>query len=241
MNRALMNQNALPIIGSGPLASAPVASAENQNMWYMSTDFGLCLSRRVVSLDGPDTIKFAPVASTLKGIDWMCSFCFLDCASSVASFATLFEVKTAVLTGVRVVMTTAGKIELVLRNAGGTVAYLGLNANYSDLLFHRIYLGIENGFFFAYTEKEAKQSIAVPVTWDGTGYTEAVVSDFSASARPLLVCGIRQNTGALVDCIQCDDALGTTTLANQCTPSRPATLSDASAHAYSWVPWSLLQ
>ena len=30
------------IIGSGPLASAPVASAANQNMWYQSTDFGLC-------------------------------------------------------------------------------------------------------------------------------------------------------------------------------------------------------
>lgn len=171
----------------------------------------------------------------------MCSFCFLDGASSVASFATFFEIKTATLVGVRALMTTVGKIELVLRNAGGTVAYLGLNGNYSDLLFHRIYLGIENGFFFAYTEKEAKQSIAVPVTWDGTGYTEAVISDFSEADRPLLVCGIRQSTGSLVDCIQCDDALGTTVIANQCTPSRPATLSDATAHAYSWVPQSLLQ
>lgn len=47
----------LPIIGSGPLASAPVASAGNQNMFYMSTDFGLCKYVSVFKNEGTDWVN----------------------------------------------------------------------------------------------------------------------------------------------------------------------------------------
>ena len=45
------------IIGSGPLASAPAASAGNQNMFYMSTDFGLCKYVGVFRNEGVDWIN----------------------------------------------------------------------------------------------------------------------------------------------------------------------------------------
>ena len=45
------------IIGSGPLASAPEASAANQNMWYMSTDFGLCKYVSVCENAGTDLVN----------------------------------------------------------------------------------------------------------------------------------------------------------------------------------------
>lgn len=50
-------QSGLKIIGSGPLASAPVASAGNQNLYYMSTDFGLCKYVSVFNNVGTDWIN----------------------------------------------------------------------------------------------------------------------------------------------------------------------------------------
>jgi len=44
------------IIGSGPLASAPAASAANQNLFYMSTNFGLCKYVSVFNNAGSDWI-----------------------------------------------------------------------------------------------------------------------------------------------------------------------------------------
>ena len=51
------NGSGLKFVGSGPLANAPVASAANQNMWYMSTDFGLCKYVRVFNNAGIDYIN----------------------------------------------------------------------------------------------------------------------------------------------------------------------------------------
>ena len=62
MNRALMNQNTLPIIGSGPLASAPVASAGNLSGMYLETGDPLWPNgrlwryRRGFNNDGTDAI-----------------------------------------------------------------------------------------------------------------------------------------------------------------------------------------
>ena len=51
------NGSGLKFVGSGPLANAPVASAANQNMWYMSTDFGLCKYVSVFNNAGSDWIN----------------------------------------------------------------------------------------------------------------------------------------------------------------------------------------
>lgn len=42
------------IIGAGPLASAPAASAGNQNLYYLSTDYGLCKCVKAFKNEGVD-------------------------------------------------------------------------------------------------------------------------------------------------------------------------------------------
>lgn len=234
-------QSGLTIIGTGTLASAPVASVANQNMFYMSTDFGLCLSRRIVLLNGPDTLTFAPVASNLKDIDWSFSFGFRDGSATTDTYSRHVQFYAGETPNLIILASLTGGIFVSFRNNGVSSLYtIEMNALYNDLNCHRFTVGFRGGVAYAYSDIEPEKTMAVPA-WNGTGFTSMVVSDQNASARPLAIFGIRQNTSVLVDCIQCDDALGTTVIANQCTPSRPATLSDSTAHAYSWVPQGLLQ
>ena len=235
------NGSGLKFVGSGPLASAPVASAANQNMWYMSTDFGLCLSRRVIYLNGPDTLIFAPVASDLKAIDWSFSFGFRDDNAAQDVFSRHVQFLAGGLANLIILSNLSGGLDITFRNDGSTNLHmLAMTALYNNQKSHRLTIGMRSGLFYAFSDIEAEKTLAVP-NWNGTGFTSIVLSDQNTSARPLAVFGIRQSAGSLVDCMQCDDALGTTVIENQCTPSRTATLSDSTAHAYSWVPQSLLQ
>lgn len=229
------------IIGSGTLANAPVASASNQNLFYMSTDFGLCLSRRAVYLNGPDTLTFAPVASGLKAIDWSFSFGFRDDNPAQDVFARYVQFLAGALPNFVLVANLSGGIDISFRNDGSTAVHvLTMTALYNNSKSHRLTVGMRSGLFYAFSDIEAEKTLAVP-NWNGTGFTSVVVSDHATSIRPLMTFDIRQNTNVSVDCFKCDDALGTTVIANQCTPSRPATLNDSTAHTYSWIPMSLLQ
>ena len=67
-------------------------------------------------------------------------------------------------------------------------------------------------------------------------YAQAGTYYFSTEDRPFQLCCFKQHVaGTLIDHIPCTETTGTV-LANLATPSRPATLSDANAHALAWVP-----
>jgi len=75
--------------------------------------------------------------------------------------------------------------------------------------------------------------------WDTTQLSKIIFND-ATDVMPLDVCCIRQIVNSVVvDGIKCNESTGIT-LANAVTPSRPATLSDGTAHALVPVPISIL-
>ena len=79
------------IIGSGPLASAPAASAVNQNLFYMSTDFGLCKYVSVFNNAGSDWIDCGRpswLAQLRPNVDAF----FIDVVYSIASYSAVGRV-----------------------------------------------------------------------------------------------------------------------------------------------------
>jgi hypothetical protein len=78
------------IIGSGPLASAPVASAANQNMWYQSTDFGLCKYVSVFENAGTDLINcgFLPYLADIALANGPLTIELIYCTTQIGVFTT---------------------------------------------------------------------------------------------------------------------------------------------------------
>ena len=82
------------IIGSGLLAAAPVASAANQNMYYMSTDYGLCKCVSVFNNEGTDFVNcgrpsFLSYLSTVTRVGYRCKVGFRVTTAGYAALVGL--------------------------------------------------------------------------------------------------------------------------------------------------------
>lgn len=228
------------IIGSGPLASAPVASADNLGLWYNSTDFGPCLSRPVVELSGPDLI----VASATRLIANSPVYTFLvkDVNAGVSTIGRFGRLMSGSSILVFLYITAAGKFEAQIRQLGGAqiAVVTSASTSISNGLHHKIDLRFTASSCSLYIDNVFDKTVPI-VGWDGVSFSKVEFTDIDADIRPVQIAKLSTSDSfGTADCWQMNETSGTV-IANQCTPSNPATLSDGTAHAYSWVPWSLLQ
>lgn len=237
------------IIGSGPLASAPVASADNQNMYYMSTDFGLCLSRPVVELNGPDTINYPILATDLMFVTWEIEWVCNDLSASQVGPNRLIQILSSAAgngTSALVYKNTPTGINFEFRKSAG-VGLFSVRGTVPATGFFKIKIkknGTTTGTCQLYVN-DILQGTSGTIdysSWSGADQITTIsMVDTTSDIRPYQVANYKGIiNGVLTDCIPMNEISGTS-LANQCSPSRQAILSDSTAHAYSWVPWSLLQ
>ena len=222
-----------------PVYAFPSVSDIPPGALVLDSDGEVKEKRFVVELNGPDTLTFAPISADLKAIDWEFSMLFCDVNPSQSTYSRIVQFLAGSLANIILVASTTGGLEIYLRNDGATTVHsVTMGASYNNSKYHKITFGMAGGLFYAMSENEQKQTIAVP-NWTGTGFSSVLISDTQISIRPIQISKIKQVSGSSVDCFQCNEQTGTA-IANQCTPSRPATLSDAAAHVGALVPVSLL-
>lgn len=121
------------IIGSGPLASAPVASAANQNMFYMSTDFGLCKYVSVFNNAGNDWIDCGRpswLAQLRPGVDEF-TVCAVFMPSSLPAASRVYSLEGAggAQTQFSLIPTTTGGLYSRLGGTAAAPIHTGLSVN----------------------------------------------------------------------------------------------------------------
>jgi len=247
----LLNQSGPPITFSGsfpanpyagqtglapkyPLVDSLPATVVDGQSWRVGSSDSACvevLGRNVVSLTGAGVSSFLPVVDSYKN-PAKTQFYFRDVTAGAPA------------TGSRVIFSFSGKIVGYVLSSGrlwidvdSTVGYETSRevptVNICDGLWHLI--SIE----FTTTSIIVKVD-AYSNTVNTSGYSSPNIALVTISSKndvdPLQVCNIQQSlNGVLIDNIPCTESTGTS-LANTTSPSRPATLSDANAHALSWVP-----
>ena len=245
MNPALMNQNTLPFVNppSGPLASAPVASAGNQNMWYNSTDFGLCKCVSVFNNAGSDWIdcgrpSFISHLSTITRAGYRCKVVFKINANTWSTLVglgtsspTTRQLQIGVSnTGVSANLYLGGASSDMPIQQSGTWGFLDINYPKTGLATASTTLGttvINSGVIADYTG-----NLMFGVLSDGNDAAEASTAFVK----------FWDSDGKLLDNYDFNRWDGTGSGASEkgniynVTDGTPFT-----AKSYSWIPWSVLQ
>lgn len=219
-----------PIVGSLP---GTVVADQRLRIPEAGQKFGReCLGRSVVELDGKDTIT-ANYQGSFNGSRKI-EFQFLVIDEDT-NYQAIFFIGTSLF--LRII--PDGRPYLNCYNSSGV--------NNLDLVStKRISKGMFNEVSIEILQDSlilTVNGVSVSAQWSDNNRGSAIdsdglmtFSDSTAFVSPLQICCIKQYlNGTLLDWFKCDESTGTT-LANTATPSRPASLSDSTAHALAWVP-----
>ena len=223
-----------------PVSAYPTIADIPPGALVLDSDGVVKKKRFVVELNGPDTITFPPVSTDMKNNDWEISLVFNDINPAQSRYSDILRVRKTSEFGAIIFLiyiNPSKKLACELRNDG--VAYQSvvttgiLGQNFEKVRVTKVGTAIT---LYALGEVKTIDSGG----WNAENAFISIVSDYEGQARPLQVSGIQQVlNGVPLDCFPCDSETGTV-IANQCRPSRPATLSDATAHVRALVPVSLL-
>ena len=223
------------------LASAPATVVDGQS-WRIAEagqDYGReYLGRSVCKLEG-DNISLPLFDYTVDSFE--VSFAIQDYTVGVVSWPGIYQMKAD--------SGSVGVMQIFALHNCAQVQILfdlGLNIQMSsigDVLdgnFHRIAIGANGNTGYCKIDGVITNTVDI-TAWRNAAHpsvsNNAIYdSNTTAGTTPLYVADIQQSVnGVLIDSIPCTETTGTT-LANITTPSRPATLSDATAHDLAWVP-----
>lgn len=197
----------------------------------------------VVELNGPDFLFVQTSYTTINVANQKIQVALRDVFAGVSSLSQFVYMRNADRTAFITMYQTAlaGVVRAQILNANGTTfgTVVGPSINTADGDYHEVALLFINSV--AYIEVDNVRGVGLSVaSWVQPVFSRIDFSDTSAENRPLQVCCIKQEiSGSLVDWYKCDESSGAV-LANQCDPTRPATLSDSTAHAEALVPVSLM-
>lgn len=203
--------------------------------------------RYVVELNGPDLLTLPILSTDLRFVPWEIEWTCNDLATTQAGPNRLLQILTSAAgpgTSALVYKVSQTSVQFQLRDAAGTG------------LFNLVGVCPASGFFNVKIKKNGTtsgtcqlyinnvlQGTSVTVDysmWTGADKISAIsMTDSTADLRPYQVLNCRSVLdGSLRDCVEMSETSGTS-LVNQCDPARPATLSDATAHAKACVPIAL--
>jgi hypothetical protein len=193
------------------------------------------LGRGVVELNGPDTVTWSPSVANHKTANSI-TLQIKDVISGVSSAGDIINA-----------MQAGGALPCWwLYHANETVVFVLKDVDtgdfQADTQIPSLFDGALHEFKVEFSDLDAKLIVdgITKLTLSLAGKTlydcESIrMQDGSTGIRPLQVCCIQQSVnGTLIDNIPCDESTGTE-LRNTISPLRPATLSDATAHALALV------
>ena len=165
------------IIGSGPLANAPVASAANQNLFYMSTDFGLCKYVSVFNNAGSDWINCG-VLPYVEDAVANNSAITLECVFATASIGA--NMVPAVIGG----LLTETNLSLKVRDSGLMWANVGSQSviGNSQLIANRFYRA-----------KASRNNTTISLCYNDLSFVRSVANSLAYPNKPFLIGGHLSN------------------------------------------------
>lgn len=172
------NGSGLKFVGSGPLANAPVASAANQNMWYMSTDFGLCKYVSVFENAGTDLVNCGvlPYVEDAVAND---SDITLECVFAAASIGA--NMVPAVIGG----LLAETNISLKVRDSGLMWANVGMLSVVGNSTL------VVNKFYRA---KASRNSTKISLCYNDLSFVRSVTNPLAYPNKPFLIGGHLSNS-----------------------------------------------
>ena len=238
------NGSGLKFVGSGPLASAPEASAGNQNMWYMSTDFGLCRYVSVFNNVGLDWIDcgFPPLLSGLTGI------------ADSFTLEAVFSITTARNSRILSFGESAGASQwrLMTSLAGALVPTIGSTSSargsyvVNEWVKYEIKATAGSNLATAY-KNGIQQGSQFAIT-DETSLTSLIIGGFSGNPSAenlegMVACfRVRDGSGTVIDTLDLNKWDGTAIA--RFDSGHACTVSDGTpftAKSYACIPMSVLQ
>lgn len=240
---ALMNQNTLPFVAPpGPLASAPVASAGNQNMFYMSTDFGLCKYVAVFKNEGSDWINCG-IPSWLAGLTPNVNY-FIDVvALSLATTAGYYFASTG-SPAENLFNLYVSSAESSFGGGVGAGATKSTPTLYTNADVYKCITLINDAASARVTVDGSsavfpKGAYSTPRTLFIGGRTDGATANYEGS----IACfRVRNGSGAIIDTLDMNKWDGTSTMrfdsGHACTVTDGAPFT---AKSYACIPWSVLK
>lgn len=203
--------------------------------------------RYVVELNGPDLLTLPILSTDLRFLPWEIEWVCNDLATAQVGLNRIFQILNSAGgagTSALISKTTQTTIVFEFRNSTGAGLF-GLFGTVPASGFFKVKIkkgGTTSGTCQLYVN-DVLQSTSATINyslWTGADQISAIsMSDSTTDLRPYQVLNYRSALdGALRDCVEMSESSGAT-LVNQCDPARPATLSDATAHAKTCVPLSL--
>ena len=240
------NGSGLKFVGSGTLASAPEASAANQNMWYMSTDFGLCKYVGVFNNAGSDWIDCGRpswLAQLRPSVDEF-TICAVFMLSSLPSPSRVYSLEGTggAQTQFSLIPTATGGLYSRLGGTSASTLHTGLTANtwYNHKLNAK--LPVANS-----TSVLNGESVAVltPGNYVSTsnlfigGFSQnPTVENFEGMIAKFAVCN---GSGVIIDVLDLNKWDGSSTVyfdsGHACTVTDGAPLTKK---GYACIPWGVL-
>ena len=234
------------IIGSGPLASAPVASAANQNVWYMSTDFGLCKYVSVFNNAGSDWINCGRPSwldQLRPDVDafTVCAV-FMPTSVPTASRVYSLEGSSGSQTQFSLIPISNGGLHSRLGGTSANPIHTGLTANtwYNHKLNAKIPVAnstsVLNGANVAVLTPG--NYVSTSNLFIGTYSQNPTVENFEGMIAKFAVCN---GSGAIIDVLDLNKWDGSSTVyfdsGHACTVTDGAPLTKK---GYACIPWSVL-
>lgn len=195
--------------------------------------------RYVAELNGPDTVNAGSTRQIAESP--FIQFTFRDVNPGVSTIGRIARVLNGANLIAFIYVDTAGKLNVQIRQSDGATVVTtiqSVSSVFANGSFHKA------GIIFSATECTIFVDGAFDKTgsipaWNVTQLTKIELYDADADVRPVQFANLRiTSTTPTVDCWELSESSGTT-LANQCNPSNPATLTDSTAHAKTCVPLSL--
>lgn len=242
MKPALMKSTVIKAISPDtPLASIPAGAVV-----YDTTDGVVKLCRNVVELNGPDILTLPVLAQDLRFVPWEIEWICNDLENSQVGTNRLIQILNSATTNPSALVYKSSQTEITFQFRTATLVLFSVTCSVPANGFFKIKIkknGVISGAVEIYVN-DTLQGVSATINysdWVGADKIYSIsMTDSSADLRPYQVLNYKASlNNILTDCLLMNEVSGVT-LANQCDPTRTATLSDSTAHAKALVPLSLL-
>lgn len=194
--------------------------------------------RYVAELNGPDTVSANSTRQITESPFYQ--FTFRDVTPGVASIGRIARILNGVNLIVFIFVDTAGKLNVQIRQSDGSTVVTTVQSVlsvFANGYFHKAGVQLSQTECKIYVDGVLDKTASI-ASWNVTQVTKIELYDADADIRPVQFVNLSVSGGSIVDCWDLSESSGTV-LANQCNPSNPATLTDATAHAKACVPLAL--